>query len=181
MTASPGSELAVYFTLKAQHSGKCLDVAGGNTGSGATVQQWACLGVASQQWSVVDVGTGFSELRARHGDRCLTVAEGNAGAGAAIGQSMCSGAAHQYWKLESVSSGVYKLRARHSSRCVNVSFEAVGPATYFQTVGTAGGNCVVNQRAFFQNGLPGEYQLFATYQVPGRTVTDESVVDVTVT
>ncbi|MFD5703114.1 hypothetical protein [Streptomyces lasiicapitis] len=75
----------------------------------------------------------------------------------------------------------YELGGNGIKPGTSIVFEAVGPATYFQTVGTAGGNCVVNQRPFFQNGLPGEYRLFATYDVPGRTITDEPVVDVTVT
>ncbi|MFE0102515.1 hypothetical protein [Streptomyces sp. NPDC059009] len=75
----------------------------------------------------------------------------------------------------------YELGGNGIKPGTSITFEAVGPATYFQTVGTAGSNCVVNQRPFFQGGLPGEYRLFATYQVPGRTINDDPVVDVTVT
>jgi len=40
-----------YYTLKARHSGKCLDVVNANTADGADIQQYTCNGGNNQQWS----------------------------------------------------------------------------------------------------------------------------------
>ncbi|MER7764699.1 RICIN domain-containing protein [Streptomyces sp. NPDC097619] len=41
------------YNIIAQHSGKCLDVAGASTANGANVFQWKCLGAGAlnQQWT----------------------------------------------------------------------------------------------------------------------------------
>jgi hypothetical protein len=55
--------------------GKCLDVQGGATHSGARVQIWHCNGTGAQQWQFVPVPAfpfpGFSLLRNPQSGRCL--------------------------------------------------------------------------------------------------------------
>jgi hypothetical protein len=41
-----------YFAFIAQHSSKCMDVAGVSTGNGARIQQWTCYWSGNQQWKV---------------------------------------------------------------------------------------------------------------------------------
>ncbi len=54
---SPGIQ-ATYgpFEVRAQHSGKCLDVDNAYTYNGANVKQWSCAGVPQQRWSLVYAG-----------------------------------------------------------------------------------------------------------------------------
>jgi Ricin-type beta-trefoil lectin domain len=44
-----------YYQIVVQHSGKCLDVAGGPDAvqDGALIQQWSCGGSINQQWQLV--------------------------------------------------------------------------------------------------------------------------------
>ena len=43
-------ELSAAFTLRARHSGKCLDVEGASLESGARVNQYSCHGGENQRW-----------------------------------------------------------------------------------------------------------------------------------
>src|SRR6059058_77741 len=74
--AAPASASVVYNQLIARHSGKCVDVSGVSTATGALVWQWDCLGAGqtNQQFSLVRVGlTNYYELVARHSGKCLDV------------------------------------------------------------------------------------------------------------
>lgn len=62
-----------------------------------------------------------------------------------------------------------------------IVFRVEGPGNDETVVGPAGSNCVVNQRAFIQGAQPGQYRLFATYEVPTRLIVDDPVANVTVT
>ncbi|MFJ4778066.1 RICIN domain-containing protein [Streptomyces sp. NPDC088762] len=120
------------FRIRAVHSGKCLDVAGGTsaTGDGADVFQWTCLGAAqtNQQWYLTDAGDGTYYIRARHSGKCLDVAGGTSatGDGADVFQWTCLGAAQTnqrwYFNTEAVQNGkyTYYIRALHSGKCLDV-------------------------------------------------------------
>ena len=69
-------------------SGKCVDVNGGSSVDGATVQLWSCNGGANQRWTV-----NGSTLRAL--DKCLEVS-GTANA-AAVRLWTCNGGEGQNW------------------------------------------------------------------------------------
>lgn len=63
--AGPSGETAATstaYTLVNRNSGKCLDVAGGNTADGTNVFQWTCNGGANQKWRVEDQGNDTSRL-----------------------------------------------------------------------------------------------------------------------
>ncbi|MFJ3308931.1 family 43 glycosylhydrolase [Streptomyces sp. NPDC086549] len=63
--AGPAEETATTptaYTLVNRNSGKCLDVAGGNTADGTNVLQWTCNGGANQKWHVEDQGDDTSRL-----------------------------------------------------------------------------------------------------------------------
>ncbi|MGH9667682.1 MAG: RICIN domain-containing protein, partial [Bryobacteraceae bacterium] len=44
-----------YYEVVVEHSGKCLDVAGGptSTADGAHLQQWTCSGGDNQKWQLI--------------------------------------------------------------------------------------------------------------------------------
>jgi cytochrome c peroxidase len=103
------------FMLKAAHSGKCIDVAGGGTADGAVVQQWTCHGGNNQRFEEVPVAGGFM-LRAKHSGKCLDVAGISTAAGAKLIQWGCHGGANQVFNW----SGS-RLVVSHTKMCVDVA------------------------------------------------------------
>ncbi|WP_162907061.1 RICIN domain-containing protein [Allorhizocola rhizosphaerae] len=93
-----------YYNIVAAHSGKCLDVTGGNgaTGNGVPVQQYDCLGpaAANQQWRMVVFKVKL-QLVARHSGKCLDVTggDGATGNGVSVQQYDCLGLSqsNQMW------------------------------------------------------------------------------------
>ena len=58
--------------IKSKHTGKCLEVGGGNKKNGANVNMWKCTGAKNQRWSVYKNGTIRSEMNWK----CLDVVGG---------------------------------------------------------------------------------------------------------
>ena len=90
--------------------GKCVDVAGDDTGGdGSAVQLWGCqTGAADQHWTA-----SGSSLRTL--GRCLDVAGGATGNGAKVQLATCSGNAAQAWRARSDGS----LLNPQSGRCLD--------------------------------------------------------------
>ncbi|MER7212924.1 RICIN domain-containing protein [Streptosporangium sp. NPDC000239] len=92
-----------YYTIRAQHSGKCLEVQGGATTDQASVIQQACdttYRTTQQQWKLVQRPNGYFSLVARHSGKCLTVPRGNLTDGVLVVQQDCSNdLPYQEWKL----------------------------------------------------------------------------------
>lgn len=92
-----------YYTIRAEHSSKCLEVASASQVSGATVTQMSCDPTnkkTSQQWRLVQRPNGFFSLVARHSGKCLTALDGNLADGTAIVQQTCNDdQPYQEWKL----------------------------------------------------------------------------------
>lgn len=92
-----------YYTIRAQHSSKCLEVAGASQSNGATVWQMSCdpdNKKTNQQWRLVQRPNGFFSLVARHSGKCLTVLNGNVDDGTGIVQQTCNDdQPYQEWKL----------------------------------------------------------------------------------
>jgi len=92
-----------YYTIRAQHSGMCLEVAGGLTADGASVTQQTCdttNRTTQQQWRLVQRPNSYFSLVARHSGKCLTVPSGNLNDGVFVVQQTCSDdLPYQEWKL----------------------------------------------------------------------------------
>lgn len=95
---SPSPSPASADSLVVRHSNKCLDVEGASTADGAPVMQSTCQGKASQQWRLLLLGNGYSEIRAGQSDKCLDVAEASTDDGALVILFPCEGSANQQWK-----------------------------------------------------------------------------------
>jgi hypothetical protein len=147
------------FLIRAVHSGKCLDVAGGTgaTGNGVNVHQWTCLGATqtNQHWYLTDAGNGTYYIHARHSGKCLDVAGGTGatGDGANVQQWTCLGPAqtNQRWYLTTTGNGTYSIRAVHSNKCLDVAggTGATGDGINVQQW-TCLGPAQTNQRWYFQ-------------------------------
>jgi hypothetical protein len=112
-------------TIIAKHSGKCLDVRGGNgaTGNGARIEQWTCAGPAAtnQAWTLKDMGNAQYELIASNSGKCVDILNGGTANGTAIQQLDCSGESKQLWRLNSQGSGRYQIISVSSGRCLDVT------------------------------------------------------------
>jgi hypothetical protein len=100
------------YVVKAVHSGKCLDITGNSTASGAAVEQWDCNGQKNQQFKFIDVGSGWWEVRPQNsGTQCVDVYQASLVNGGVIDQWSCNTHSSQHWKLVSLGSGKYQLQA----------------------------------------------------------------------
>jgi hypothetical protein len=122
-TASSGlsvSDLAGIHTLKAKHSGKCLDVSGAGRNNGDNIQQWDCNGGDNQKWRFVPKGGEYYSLVALHSGRCVDVAGVGKNNGDNVQQWECNIGDNQIWKVAN-EGGYYRLTAKHSGRCLDVA------------------------------------------------------------
>ncbi|MDB5105141.1 MAG: uncharacterized protein JWP91_2830 [Fibrobacteres bacterium] len=123
-----GNELATglavaagKYTLQAVHSGKCVDVAALGTADGTNVQQWTCNGKTNQQWTLRDVGGGYSELKAVHSGKCADVAAWSTANGGNVHQWSCTGGNNQKWLMQDMGGGQYQIKSAHSGKCMDVA------------------------------------------------------------
>lgn len=86
-----------YYALVAEHSGKCLDVAGASTANNANVQQFTCNGGDNQKWSIQEESDGYVTIKNKTSGKCLDVAGVSAANNANVQQFTCNGGANQRW------------------------------------------------------------------------------------
>jgi hypothetical protein len=107
-----------YYGLIDRGSGRCLDVTGASTASGAAVVQWEFTHAASQQWQFVPLRSGseYYRIEARHSKLCLTVDK--VGENMALVQRPFQGGEQQQWKLVPAGpAGCFQLENRTEGRC----------------------------------------------------------------
>ena len=114
---------ASYYEIVARHSGKCLDVEGESTASGARVIQFSCGGWANQQFHVVSVGGGYYKIVARHSGKVLDVQWGALDNGTPVWQWDENGTAAQQWAIidAGLGDGYVRIMARHSGKALDVA------------------------------------------------------------
>lgn len=107
-----------YYGLIDRGSGRCLDVSGASTASGAPAVQWEFTHAPSQQWRFVPIRTGseYYRLEARHSGQCLTADK--AGENMGLVQRPFQGSAQQQWRLVPAGPlGSYQLENKSEGRC----------------------------------------------------------------
>ncbi|MFJ5788034.1 ThuA domain-containing protein [Streptomyces hydrogenans] len=89
------------FTLTAQHSNKCLDLASKNA---TTVQQWTCVaGASDQKWKLTPAGLGTYRVVSVLSGKCLNIPQASTANDVQLVQSTCSTtAASQKWRFGQV-------------------------------------------------------------------------------
>jgi surface antigen len=107
-------------SLVAEHSGKCLDVAGASRDNGVNVIQWDCHRGTNQSWHLLKRG-GYFQVIAKHSGKCLTVQGGSRSNGANVFQNRCHGGDQQLWRFVQVGDH-YRLVAKHSGKCLDVEY-----------------------------------------------------------
>ncbi|MEU7134142.1 RICIN domain-containing protein [Streptomyces sp. NPDC046261] len=112
-------------TLKAAHSGKCLEIDKGKKDNGAKAQQGECNSGDAQKWRVVPVANSSFELRSVPSGKCLEVADSGTKAGAVVQQWSCVANAKQMrWQIVLVDPvrKLHQLRPTHTEdRCLDIA------------------------------------------------------------
>jgi aspartate 1-decarboxylase len=88
-----------YYRITAKHSGKCLDVNGASSESGATIIQYSCHGKDNQLFTLVPKGDGYYSIVAKNSGKCLDV-NGASQDTAYVIQYSCHGKDNQLWRIE---------------------------------------------------------------------------------
>jgi hypothetical protein len=86
-----------FVSIKAKHSGKCLDVADSSRGP-AGLQQWSCTGWENQQFMIEAVGD-FYKIRARHSGLYFDVSGGDLNNAARLIQYQFTGGSNQLFQF----------------------------------------------------------------------------------
>ncbi|MFI9238025.1 RICIN domain-containing protein [Streptomyces sp. NPDC053079] len=111
-------------TLKAAHSGKCLDIDGGKADNGVRAQQWNCNGSDAQKWRAVPVADSSFELRNVASGKCLEVENSATKVGAPVQQWSCVNAKNMRWQIVLVDpvKKLHQLRPTHTEdRCLDIA------------------------------------------------------------
>lgn len=109
------------YLLVNGNSGKCLEVSGGSTLSGANVQQGTCNNGAHQRWRIERAGNSY-KLTSLNSGKALEVAGGAAatGTGANVDQADYLPTSNQQWLIQPNGAN-YQIVAAHSNKCLDVA------------------------------------------------------------
>lgn len=147
VVAPPPALAAVEFTSTAvvQHSQRCLDVFGAQTGNDVNLIQWSCHNGANQSFTFGPVAGTTDQYQVRtFAGRCLEVSGASTADNARIVQWDCLSATSQRVRLVPVAVGgtdrTFNVQLVHSGKCVAVGGgSTVNGATLVQLpCGTAG-------------------------------------------
>jgi hypothetical protein len=119
-SASSAPSTGTTYKLVNRASGKVLTVSGASTADGAAVVQQADNGSTSQQWTLVDLGGGYSKLINSNSGKALDVSAKSTADGAAIIQYRDNGGTNQQWQVASLTGGYRKLTSRVSGKVLDV-------------------------------------------------------------
>lgn len=107
------------YSLKAVHSGKCLDVPNSSTAAGTQIQQYTCNNSTAQRFQVVHLGNGYYRIVNVNSGLALHVASFLTGNNAAIQQHEAHGGDNQLFTFVAYGSG-YMLKPKASYKCLDV-------------------------------------------------------------
>ncbi len=116
-TASNGS----YYNLVNVNSGLVLDVASASTTAGGLIVQSTSSGATSQQWQLVEAGSGYYTLINRNSGLVLDDPGFSTATGTQLDQWGGNGGANQQWQLVGLSNGAYSIVNKNSGLFADVS------------------------------------------------------------
>jgi hypothetical protein len=109
------------YTLKAKHSGKCMDAAGAGTADGTNVQQLACMEAAEEYFDVRRDAAGYFQFANALSGKVLDVFGSSQVPGGNVDLWTNFNADNQRFTLVDVGNGRFRLKAKHSGLCVQVA------------------------------------------------------------
>ena len=112
-------------SVVSRQDGRCLDVGGGSTSSGAALIFYPCHGRDNQKFKMVPAGNGAFWLKAAHSGKVMRVRGASSSDGAVLEQgTQVSGVKEQAWMVLDAGNGYYTLYSRHANKCLNHSGDA---------------------------------------------------------
>ena len=165
-----------YYKIIAVHSGKSLDIEGGNTNPGANVIQYTYGGTANQQWIIKEVGEGYYEIISKESGLCLDVTGGQISkAGANLELWYHNGADAQKFKfipIHLVNQGTYEIETKLDTNKV-VDIASASQQEGGNAVIWNGGN--VNHERFTLEAISTDtYKIIAKHSNKALTVNTHS-------
>jgi hypothetical protein len=119
--------VAFASTAVAQHSSRCMDVFGAQTGDNVNLIQWNCHGGTNQSFTFTPVAgaTGTYTIGTFTAGKCATVSGASTADNAAIVQAACNGGTSQQFRLVVASIAgtdkTFNLQAVNSGKCIAAS------------------------------------------------------------
>jgi hypothetical protein len=103
-----------WYSIIAVHSGKALEIAGGDEGkaSGLQLQQNDPTGAANQLFQFKQAKSGFFTITVRHSGKVLEIRDGSLKDHAVIQQADATGQDQQLFTLVKETTGNYRIIAR---------------------------------------------------------------------
>ncbi len=109
------------YTLKALHSGKCLDTTASGTANGTNLQQYTCNGGSAQAFDVTRDANGYYQFANILSGKVMDVASSGTADGTNIQLWSVSNTDNQRFSLTDMGSSHYAIVAKHSGKCVDVA------------------------------------------------------------
>ena len=88
-----------YYTIIAEHSGKAIEVAGGDKKLNAAIQQNQVNSSDEQKWIIKDLGDGYYNIISKCSELCMDVIDGNASNGTKIQTFTCGNVSSRKFKF----------------------------------------------------------------------------------
>lgn len=119
------------YSIKAVHSGKCLEVVGASTAAAAAIQQASCNGSAAQRFQVAHQGNGYYRIANLNSGLALHVANFLVGNNAAIQQNEPHGGDNQLFNFVGYGGG-YLVKPKFSYKCLDVTSSSTANGALLQ-------------------------------------------------
>src|SRR5262245_28469290 len=114
-------------TAVAQHSARCMDVFGAQTGNDVNLIQWNCHGGANQSFTFVPVAgtTDTYNINTFTAGKCVEVVGASTADNARVAQNTCGTGTNQRFRLVPVTIAgtdkTFNIQAVHSSKCIGAN------------------------------------------------------------
>lgn len=105
-------ENGTYTIRNNVDSSKVLDVAGGYTTDGASVQIYTSNNTAAQRFEITYIADGYYRVTAEHSDKVLDIVYGSSLPGAKVQQYTWNNSSAQLWRIIETGEGTYYLQSK---------------------------------------------------------------------
>lgn len=109
------------YTLKNEHSGLMIGIAGASTADGAQALQSNNFGATDHEWRVDSLNNGYYKLTNMRSGKVLGIENMSTANGAKAVQWNDNGTADHDWQFVPVGNGSYKIVNRHSGKVLGVN------------------------------------------------------------
>ncbi len=105
-------------------SGKALNVSGGSSDNGSTIEQYTYYGWNSQKWRLISTGDGYYKIQNVGSGKVLDISSSSLYDGASCVQWQDNNGYNQQWKFNSTWDSYYTLENRNSSKILGLQYDS---------------------------------------------------------